>query len=164
MITHQPDPRPDLQPNAAPEAPSHIQLMQRQWLRMWNGELEIAEQIIAPKLTVHLPKFGMPAPNKVHDPGTMAGWIAMFRGSFSTATFSCDLGPFSVGAFIISRFRFTGIWQGGGRPPTATCASGTATEFFGVDILRLAQGRVAEYWLTDDQLDLYAQLGAVPGA
>ena len=87
----------------------------------------------------------------------------MFRGSFATATFSCDLGPFSAGAFVISRFRFTGIWQGG-RPPTATAASGTATEFFGVDILRLEEGRVAEYWLTDDQLDLYAQLGAVPVA
>lgn len=162
MIT-QPGLSPDLQPNAAPTAPSHIQLMQRQWLRMWNGELEIAQKIIAPKLTVHLPKFGMPAPSNVHDPGTMAGWIATFRGSFSTATFSCDLGPFSVGDFLISRFRFTGIWQGG-RPPTATCAGGTATEFYGVDILRLQEGRVAEYWLTDDQLDLYAQLGAVPGA
>src|SRR5579859_2215627 len=159
----QPGLDPDLKPNAAPTAPDHIQLLQRQWLRMWNGELAIAEQIIAPKLTVHLPKFGMPSPSLVHDPATMAGWIAMFRGSFSTATFSCDLGPFPVGAFIISRFRFTGVWQGG-RPPMATAASGTATEFFGVDIIRLEEGLVAEYWLTDDQLDLYAQVGAVPGA
>jgi hypothetical protein len=148
-------------PNLAPAAPDHIRQLNAEWLRMWNGELAIAARIIAPKFTVHLPKFGMPAPDQVHDPATMAKWIGMFRGSFSVATFACELGPFSAGDFIISRFRFTGTWEGG-RPPAATAASGTATEFRGVDILRLADGLIAEYWLTDDQLDLYAQLGAVP--
>jgi hypothetical protein len=127
---------------------------------MWNGELEIAEAIIADKLTVHIPRFGMPDPSMVHDPGSMAAWIGAFRGSFSEARFTCDLGPFPAGGFLISRFSFTGTWRGG-RPPTATAASGTAVQFYGVDILRIDGGRIAEYWLSDDQLDLYAQLGAV---
>jgi hypothetical protein len=127
---------------------------------MWNGELILAERIIAPALTVHLPAFGMPAPDTVHDPATMAAWIGMFRGSYSEATFRCELGPFSAGDFVISRFRFTGTWQGG-RPAAAQAVPGTPTEFCGVDILRLEDGLIAEYWLTDDQLDLYAQLSAV---
>jgi hypothetical protein len=137
-----------------------VQDLLRQWLRMWNGELELAQEIIAPALTVHLPAFGMPPAQAVHDPATMASWIGMFRGSYSEAVFLCDLGPFSAGDFVISRFRFTGTWQGG-RPATARAAAGTAVEFCGVDILRLEGGLIAEYWLTDDQLDLYAQLDAV---
>jgi hypothetical protein len=130
------------------------------WLTMWNGELDLAEEIIAPALTVHLPQVGMPPAATVHDPKTMAAWIGMFRGSYSQAHFQCELGPFADGEHIVSRFRFTGVWAGG-RPAIATAPAGTAVNFAGVDILRLEGGRVAEYWLTDDQLDLYDQLGAV---
>jgi hypothetical protein len=130
------------------------------WLGMWNGDLELAREIIAPRLTIHLPQVGMPPESAVHDPDSMAGWIGLFRSSYSTARFDCELGPFVDGDHLISRFRFTGVWTGG-RPAIATAAPGTAVNFAGVDILRLEQGRVAEYWLTDDQLDLYGQLGAV---
>lgn len=135
------------------------ELLQR-WLRMWNGELDLAETVIAPKLTVHLPQYGMPPAASVHDPASMAHWIGLFRGSYSRATFTCALGPFVVGDTMVSRFWFSGVWAGG-RPAVATAPAGTPVGFAGVDIVRLVDGQVAEYWLTDDQLDLYAQLGAV---
>ena len=130
------------------------------WLSMWNGDLALAWEIIAPELTIHLPQVGMPPESTVHDPQSMAGWIGLFRSSYSSATFACELGPFVDGEHLISRFRFTGVWIGG-RPAIATAPPGTEVNFAGVDILRLERGRVAEYWLTDDQLDLYGQLGAV---
>ncbi|MCX5276056.1 MULTISPECIES: ester cyclase [Streptomyces] len=133
-----------------------------QWLAMWNGDLAIAERIIAPSLRVHLPAFGMPPEEGIDDPETMARWIGLFRSSFSSASFHCELGPFTDGDHVISRFRFTGTWTGG-RPATASVPPGTAVSFAGVDTLRIEHGRIAEYWLTDDQLDLYAQLGAVRG-
>ena len=49
------------------------------WLSLWNGDLAIADDIIAPSLRVHLPQHGMPKPELVHDPETMAGWIGMFQ-------------------------------------------------------------------------------------
>ncbi|MYW12338.1 hypothetical protein GT034_28930 [Streptomyces sp. SID2563] len=131
-----------------------------QWLAMWNGELEIAQRIIAPSVRVHLPAFGMPDEEGIDTPDRLAAWIGLFRSSFSSAHFSCELGPFTDGDHVISRFRFTGVWDGG-RPDMATAPPGTAVSFAGVDTLRIERGRIAEYWLTDDQLDLYAQLGAV---
>src|SRR5262249_30386857 len=78
------------------------------WLTMWNGDLALAWEIIAPELTIHLPQVGMPPESTVHDPQSMAGWIGLFRSSYSTATFTCELGPFVDGEHLISRFRFTG--------------------------------------------------------
>lgn len=132
------------------------------WLAMWNGDLAMAQHIIAPSVRVHLPAFGMPPEEGIDNPDRLASWIALFRSSFSSAGFRCELGPFTDGDHVISRFRFTGIWAGG-RPAMATAPPGTAVDFAGVDTLRIEQGRIAEYWLTDDQLDLYAQLGAVRG-
>jgi SnoaL-like polyketide cyclase len=145
-----------------PAVPDHTRRLFTQWLAMWNGDLAVAHEIIAPSLRVHLPVVGMPPPEKINDPTTMADWIAMFRSSYSTGTFACELGPFAVGDFIIARFRFTGTWLGG-RPALATADAGAEVNFAGADFLRLEDGRIAEYWLTDDQLDLYAQVGAVPG-
>ncbi len=142
-------------------APRHVQELVSRWLAMWNGDLALAGDLIAADFRVHLPRFGMPAPELVHDPATMAWWIGMFRQSYAPdAAFRCVLGPFAVGDHVISRFWFTGTWTGG-RPAVAVAPPGTPVEFAGVDILRLDGGRIAEYWLTDDQLDLYAQLGAV---
>lgn len=131
------------------------------WYRMWNGRTDLAYELIADELTVHLPRFGMPPEHTVHDPRTMRRWIELFRSSYRSARFTCELGPFTVGELILARFRLEGIWEGG-RPTTATALPGTSVSFAGMDIVRFEHGRVREYWLTDDQLDLYAQLGAVP--
>jgi predicted ester cyclase len=62
----------------------------------------------------------------------------------------------------VGRWLFEGAWRGG-RPPGATAAPGTRVRFHGHDILRVEGGHIAEYWLCDDLLDVYAQLGAQPG-
>jgi hypothetical protein len=140
-------------------APPDIHGWLQRWYAMWNGELDLAHELIAPQLLMHLPKVGMPPPSAVHDAATMSHWIGLFRSSYSHAHFACELGPFISENILTARFRFTGTWMGG-RPTSATAPPGTAVDFAGVDMLRFERGRVAEYWLTDDQLDLYAQVGA----
>jgi predicted ester cyclase len=41
-------------------------------------------------------------------------------------------------------------------------ATGTRVEFSGVNIFRMADGRIAEIWNHRDDLALYQQLGAIP--
>ena len=49
-----------------------------------------------------------------------------------------------------------------GLGPGAGAAPGTVVSFGGIDILRVADGLVAEYWLNDDLLSLMQQIGAIP--
>lgn len=134
------------------------------WNRLWNGDYAIADDYVSRTMRVNIPEFGMPDPATLSDGPQIAAWIAAFRSSYDDdAAITGELGPFFVGDYAIGRWVFRGTWTGG-RPATATVAPGTEVTFRGVDILRFEDGRIAEYWLTDDQLDLYAQLGAVAGA
>ncbi|MEN8656326.1 phosphopantetheine-binding protein [Streptomyces sp. 21So2-11] len=133
------------------------------WNRLWNGDYAIADDYVSRTMRVNIPEFGMPDPAALSDGPQIAAWISAFRSSYdSAAGITGELGPFFVGDYAIGRWVFRGTWAGG-RPATATVRPGTEVTFRGVDILRFEDGRIAEYWLTDDQLDLYAQLGAVAG-
>ncbi len=131
-----------------------------QWLGIWNGHYVNADRIVADKVTLHLPRYGMPDPAGIPDRERLVAWIDAFRSSYDRARFRTVLGPFTDDGHLIGRWRFTGDWRSG-RPQGATAAPGTTVEQQGVDILRLdAAGRIAEYWLSDDLLDVYVQLGA----
>jgi len=51
----------------------------------------------------------------------------------------------------------SGTYKGGF--PGAKAAPGTDIRFAGADFLRVENGKVIEYWLSADQLDLIKQLG-----
>ena len=72
---------------------------------------------------------------------------------------SAPQGPLHDGDFLIGRWRADGHYAGGF--PGATAAEGTPIAFTGTDILRRHDGRLVEYWLNGDTLDLLRQLGAV---
>jgi predicted ester cyclase len=45
--------------------------------------------------------------------------------------------------------------------PGATAPEGTEVTFGGIDIMRVADGRLAEYWVSSDGISLMQQLGAL---
>ena len=60
---------------------------------------------------------------------------------------------------VAARWSARGIYSGG--IPGATAAPGTLVEFGGIDLMRVEDGRFAEYWVSSDGLALMAQLGAL---
>ncbi|MDI3408223.1 phosphopantetheine-binding protein [Streptomyces cavernicola] len=137
------------------------------WNRLWNGDYAIADDFVSRTMRVNIPQHGMPDPDTLTDGPQIAAWISAFRSSYEDgASIRGELGPFFIGDYALGRWVFRGTWKGG-RPAAATLEPGTEVTFRGVDILRFEDGRVAEYWLSDDQLDLYDQLGVLgdgPGA
>ncbi|MCS3779335.1 ester cyclase [Tsukamurella ocularis] len=135
----------------------------RHWTALWNGEIDQAdpESFIADETRVHLPKFGMPPEHTLATRSSVVNWINGFRSFYAPdARFAAELGPWLIDEYVIARWKFTGTWISGA-PAGALAASGTAVAISGVDILRIDNSkRIAEYWLTDDQLDLYSQLAA----
>ncbi|MFE7168809.1 ester cyclase [Streptomyces sp. NPDC057616] len=130
------------------------------WMELWNGNRDRAEEILADELTLHIPQYGMPDPAALRTPRQFTGWIDAFRSSFTDARIRTALGPFVDGDHVIARWIFEGTWQSG-RPAGATAAPGTPVTLRGADVLRLDErGRIAEYWLSDDLMDVYVRLGA----
>ena len=135
------------------------------WMELWNGDYTAAEEIIAPKLTCHLAAFGSFTRKEadsasVNTPQAVVHVIKGFRAPFRDARLVTELGPFFTDDLVIGRFVFTGSWQGP-VPAGATAPAGTQVDFAGVDFLRLEDGRIVEYWLADNLIDLYGRLGAI---
>ncbi len=130
------------------------------WIELWNGNLELAEQIIHPDFEVH--RIPMP-----HVPAGLGGrealleWVKATRSFFSDLRFTVEVGPVVDDETVAGRWLAEGAYQGG--IPGSTAPTGTHVAFHGNDIWRAEGGLIREYWLSDDLLDLSQQLGVVGG-
>jgi predicted ester cyclase len=140
------------------EATASTAELWRQWADLWNGKAGTGE-LVAPEFTIHAALVDGSASSALRGPEGLAAMIAQIRAAFPDLTFTTEVGPLRDGEFLIGRWRADGHYAGGF--PGATAAAGTAIAFTGTDILRLSGGRLAEYWLNGDTLDLLRQLGAV---
>ncbi|MDT8913483.1 ester cyclase [Amycolatopsis sp. PS_44_ISF1] len=139
----------------APTRPHH-QLIAA-WLRLWNGEPDLAETIISPQFRLHAALLGGADEDSIDDAGALTGWITSTRAAVKDLTFTLEVGPLTDTDHVALRWRATGHYSGGF--PGATAAPGTPVDFTGTDMLRIEDGRIAEYWVNSDMHVLLGQLG-----
>ncbi|MFJ8313163.1 MULTISPECIES: hypothetical protein [unclassified Streptomyces] len=141
------------------------------WIDLWNGDFTAAADLIGEELHTRLPTAGMPDGATIRDGAALASWIVSFRTTFREARFTTVLGPFAVrdadgGRYLTGRWCCEAKWDGGARPPGVRAEPGAPVRYSGTDVLRLDdEGRIDGYWLSDDLLDVYAQLRVqLPGS
>jgi predicted ester cyclase len=76
---------------------------------------------------------------------------------FDDVRITLDQEPVAQGDLVAARWTFSGSCRGG--LPGASAPVGTRVAFSGMDLVRLADGKVAEYWVSSDADHLMAQLG-----
>ena len=83
---------------------------------------------------------------------------AMFRAAFPDLRFAIE-DEIAEGDKVVSRWTVRGTHRGEllGIPP-----SGNAVEVTGIQILRIADGKIAEQWVNFDALGMMQQVGAIP--
>lgn len=122
---------------------------------VWNqGKIDAAGKYYADNYVDHNPAI----PNQ---PAGLAGAkmvFGAFKSAFPDLTFTVDQ-LVSDGDKIAARWTATGTNTGGlmGMPPT-----GKSAVIIGIELYRIADGKVVERWGSFDQLGLMMQLGAVP--
>ena len=131
------------------------------WLRLWNGGYDLADALIAPVFRLHAALLGGASTDDVADPGALVAWIDGMHRALDDLTFEIEVGPLVDGDRLALRWRAHGRYAGGF--PGATAAPGTPIAFTGIDLLRVEDGRIAEYWINSDVHVLLDQL-AVRGA
>jgi predicted ester cyclase len=129
------------------------------WLQLWNGDYSHAEELIAPAFRLHAAMMDGGDGSAVDTPAALVGWIAQTRSIASDLTFSVEVGPIVDAEQIAVRWRARGTYAGG--MPGAGAPVGTAVDFTGTDVLRVADGRLAEYWVNSDVLVLLTQLQVI---
>ena len=128
-------------------------LIRRFYEEVWNkGNIAVVDDIFAPDYVRHDLRPGI-APS---GPEGQKAIARLFRAAFPDTRMTLDLliaeGDLVMGRWT-TRATHTGEW--GGVPPT-----GKQAVFTGVNIFRIAGGKVVELWNYRDDLGLMEQLGA----
>jgi len=130
------------------------------WVALWNGDLAVADTIIAPDFVAHFAPMGG-SPGEVRGPEGLKGWIGGAMAAFADHRFATVVGPIADGDLVAGRWVFRATYRGG-LPGAALDAIGKRVEYAGMDLFRVEEGRIVEYWLCADILELLQQLGVIP--
>jgi SnoaL-like domain len=103
-------------------------LLYERWItRLWAGE-PVAAELVTDDFVGHWPD------REVHGPAELEAIIEETRKNLSDLTFRLEVGPLADGDLVAGR------WVGSGNTEQGP------TRFTGNDILRVVDGRFAEYW------------------
>ncbi len=130
------------------------EIVRRLYREVWNGENpEAAEELIGEAYEMHERDL----PDRDAGPAKYRGLVEMTRDIFPDMTFVIE-DLIAVDDRVAVRWTMRGTHEGAayGMEPT-----GRAVEMTGIEINRLADGRLVETWTQSDQLGMMAQIGAL---
>ncbi|GAC1682861.1 MAG: hypothetical protein PVS3B1_23580 [Ktedonobacteraceae bacterium] len=130
------------------------------WAELWNGNLSLADEIIAPNFVAHFAAVGT-SPAEVRGPAGLKQWIGGAMGAFSDYSFTTSVGPLADEDKVAGRWIFRATYRGG-MPGASPDAVGKHVEYAGMDMFRVEAGKIVEYWLCADILQLLQQVGMIP--
>jgi predicted ester cyclase len=129
------------------------------WIELWSGNLTVADEIIGPGFVAHFPPTTSRS-NEIHGSHALQEWIQTTLALFTNVQLTLDGEPVVDEHKIAARWLFRGIYRDGF--PGATALVGTSIAFNGIDLLRIANGNIVEYWVSSDGMYLMQQLGVLP--
>lgn len=104
------------------------QRLYQRWIReLWAGE-RIAAELVSSDFVGHWPT------REVHGPDELQAMIDETRAGLKELLFVVEVGPMTDGDLVAARWIATGSGRNG------------PSRFTGNDLLRVANGRIVEYW------------------
>ena len=118
-----------------------------------RGNFDLSDEIFAPNFVGY-----DPVPNQVYRIEDLKHYFAMLHSGFPGFQSTIE-DLLSEGDKVALRFTFHGTHQGEfmGIAPT-----GKQVTMSGIDILRIAEGKIVEMWNQEEVLSMMKRLGAIP--
>lgn len=128
----------------------------RRWIEEFfnQGKLDYAEEIFAPDFVQHDPA----TPGEFRGPAGARQFATVYRSAFPDVQLTIE-DMVAEGDTVVTRWTASGTQQGDLPGIPATGRKATVT---GIQIDRIANGKVVEDWLVWDTLGMLQQLGVVP--
>jgi steroid delta-isomerase-like uncharacterized protein len=126
-------------------------------LELWGaGKLEVATELYASDYVDHVSRG--PESAQVRGPEGIKQAVLMFRRAFPDLTYAVEE-ELAERDLVMTRFSARGTHDGPflGVPPT-----GRTVRYTGMDLNRIAGGKIVESWVNYDALALLQQIGLVP--
>ena len=126
-------------------------------LELWGGgKLEVADELYAPAYVDHVGHG--PEASRLVGPEGIKQAVTLFRRAFPDLTYAVKE-EMAERDLVWTRFAAKGTFKGSflGAAPT-----GNAVHYTGMDLNRIAGGKIVESWVNYDALALLQQVGLVP--
>jgi steroid delta-isomerase-like uncharacterized protein len=133
----------------------NMALVRRAVEEVWNrGNFAGVDEFVAGDIVIHLPAAG----DEIHGPEGIRQYFTTLRAAFPDIHFAIE-DQIAAGDRVVTRWtaRATHTSEFQGVP-----ASGKQVRMTGIDIDRVADGKVVECWTNLDELGLMRQLGVLP--
>ena len=125
------------------------------WAELWNADrsLDVIDEIVDESFVSHGAPPGLP-PGKEG----VRIWASIFRKAFPDVR-SIAEDVIVEGDKVVERFTAWGTFNGEfmGIPPTGKAGSTT-----GINIFRVANGKIVEHWGNSDDLGMMQKMGVIP--
>lgn len=126
----------------------HLEMLQ-------EGKFDLIDKLISPNFVAHVP--GLPGEFS-KGPEGVKKWFAALRAGISNLDFN-HYDTITEGDMVLIR------WDSGGTHTGnlfGVAASGKSIKITGLDLFRIAEGKIAEMWQEADYLGMMQQMGAIP--
>jgi predicted ester cyclase len=126
-------------------------------LELWGGgELEVADELYAPDYVDHVGRG--PEASRVVGPVGIKQAVTLFRRAFPDLTYAVEE-EVAGRDLVWTRFSAKGTFKG---PFLGAASTGSAVRYTGMDLNRIAGGKIVESWVNYDALALLQQVGLLP--
>ena len=126
-------------------------------LELWGaGDLEVADVLYAPDYVDHVGRG--PEASRVVGPQGIKQAVRLFRTAFPDLHYVVEE-EMAERDLVWTRFSATGTHLG---PFLGAAPTGKTVAYTGMDLNRIADGRIVESWVNYDALALLQQVGLVP--
>jgi predicted ester cyclase len=128
------------------------------WKDLWNGDLSVTDRIIAEDFVAHAAPLTGTGADEIRGREALKGWVSGIHAVLPDLKFVIEVGPITDDEHLVLRWNAQGTYSGG-FPGAPADAIGRHITFTGTDTLRVADGKLAEYWANTDSLLFFQQLG-----
>ncbi len=104
------------------------------WLRLWNGRLDLIDEVVHPDFRAHVPD------HPEYDRNTLRAIVGGLRAHFDVFSAKPDLGPIRQGDLVAGRWVAVAI------------SAGESSHWVGQSIFRIQDERIIEHWEINVQL------------
>ena len=126
------------------------------WLKAWNDDISIIDELAAPECTVHQARFDRKDSKAQKGGEALKEIIISGHAFFDNGKTSVEIGPIEENGYVSARWKFTGTYNG--KIPGAQAEAGEVISFHGMDIFFLEEGKIKDYWVCSDGVHLMQQL------
>jgi predicted ester cyclase len=128
------------------------------WKDLWNGDLSVTGKIVAENFVAHAAPLTGTGGDEIHGRDALNQWVSGIHAILPDLSFVIEVGPITDDEHMAVRWKAHGTYAGG-FPGASAEAIGRDVTFTGTDTLRIAGGKLAEYWANADSLLFFQQLG-----